>query len=219
MGWQSVNQRGMDDDVLLEVLPGTEEHAQVEKLFRAQPRVPRGYHDMNPAMWQDLELLKVERVENGMQEDGNARPYYESLQRAIENQGIEFVPGLHTRWAFHGSSAVGDIVNTPISGFQPLMSGSRAAALWGPGTYFARDAKYVYDGGFCGILPDGSKQILLCLIMTGMSCLGDPAHRGILPVRHGRHRYNSSVDSLSNPEIWVTQNPGAAYPAYVITFM
>ena len=31
-------------------------------------------------------------------------------------------------------------------------------------------------------------------------------------------RYNASVDSLSNPEIFVTQSPGAAYPAYVITF-
>lgn len=26
-------------------------------------------------------------------------------------------------------------------GFQPLMSGTRGNALWGPGTYFARDAK------------------------------------------------------------------------------
>lgn len=216
--WQSEDQKGMDDSVLFEVQAGTEEYARVAALFRAQPRVPRAYHDMNPAMWEHLTIARIERVENGMQEDGNAEPYFRALQRGIENQGIKFKPGLHTRWAFHGSSAVEDIVSNPISGFQPLMSGSRASALWGPGTYFARDAKYVYDGGFCNMMPDGSRQILLCLVMTGMSCLGDPTHPGVLPVRHGRHRYNSSVDSLSNPEIWVTQNPGAAYPAYVITF-
>jgi len=60
--------------------------------------------------------------------------------------------------------------------------------------------------------------MLLCLLMSGIPCLGDPNHRGVLPIRQGRHRYNSSVDSISNPEIYVTQTPGAAYPAYVITF-
>ena len=30
----------------------------------------------------------------------------EALQRGVENQGVPFVPGLHTRWVFHGSSAV-----------------------------------------------------------------------------------------------------------------
>jgi len=216
--WESRDQKGMDDNVLFTVDPSSEEYAHVEICFRAQPTVPRAYHDMNPGMWAHLDIFKIERVENGMQEDGNAEPYYRSLARGIENQGLEFSPGLHTKWAWHGSSAVEDIVSNPISGFQPLMSGSRASALWGPGTYFARDAKYVYDGGFCKILPDGSKQMLLCLLMTGIPCLGDPSHPGVLPIRHGRHRYNSSVDCLSNPEIYVTQNPGAAYPAYVITF-
>jgi len=215
--WQSSEQQGMDDDVLFPLEPGSEEYEKVEAVFRAEPTFPRAYGEMNPGAWDKVSVLKIERVENGLQEDGNAEPFYKSMKRGIENQGIDFVPGVHTRWLFHGSGAIQEIVSNPISGFQPLMSGSRAASLWGPGTYFARDAKYVYDGGFCGVLPDGSKQLLMCLVMTGMTCLGDPTHPGVLPVRHGRHRYNSSVDSLSNPEIFVTQSPGAAYPAYVIT--
>merc|ERR1719188_1728673 len=122
------------------------------------------------------------------------------MQRGLEQQGLTFRPGLHTRWAFHGSSAVDAIVRDPVAGFQPLLGGSRASTVWGPGTYFARDAKYVYDGGFSMVL------------------LGDPEHKGLLPIRSGRHRYNSSVDYLSNPEIFITQYPHAAYPAYVITF-
>jgi len=216
--WQSKEQKGMDDEILFEVPPSSEEYAKVATLFRSQPAVPRAYADMNPGMWNHMNIVKIERVENGMQEDGSAEPYYKALQRGIENQGVPFQPGLHTRWAFHGSSAVDSIVSNPISGFQPLMSGTRSNALWGPGTYFARDAKYVYDGGFCNCQMDGSKQILLCLLMNGFVCLGDPEHKGVLPMRQGRHRYNSSVDSLSNPEIFVTQSPGAAYPAYVITF-
>lgn len=216
--WESTEQKGMDEQILFEVETGTEEYDNVAAIFRAQPAVPRAYADMNPGMWQHISILKIERVENGMQEDGSAEPYYKALQRGIENQGVSFVPGLHTRWAFHGSSAVESIVSNPISGFQPLMSGTRGNALWGSGTYFARDAKYVYDGGFCSTATDGSRQILLCLLMNGFVCLGDPEHKGVLPFRQGRHRYNTSVDSLSNPEIFVTQSPGAAYPAYVITF-
>lgn len=54
--------------------------------------------------------------------------------------------------------------------------------------------------------------------MTGLPCLGDPAHRGVLPFRNKPHRYHSSVDSLSSPEIFITQHAGAALPAYLITF-
>ena len=50
-------------------------------------------------MWQYISILKIERVENGMQEDGSAEPYYkapscltstpcQALQRGIENQGV-----------------------------------------------------------------------------------------------------------------------------------
>ena len=47
-------------------------------------------------------------------------------------------------------------------------------------------------------------------------CLGHPDQKGVLPFRHGKHRYTAAVDSTSNPEIFVTTEPGAAYPAYVI---
>ena len=34
--------------------------------------------DANPGMWPHLSILKIERVENGLQEDGNAEPYYKA---------------------------------------------------------------------------------------------------------------------------------------------
>ncbi|CAE7241778.1 PARP14 [Symbiodinium necroappetens] len=54
--------------------------------------------------------------------------------------------------------------------------------------------------------------------MTGVPCLGDPDHKGVLPFRNKPHRYNCSVDSLSSPEIFIVQHPGSALPAYLITF-
>lgn len=123
--WKSSEQGGMDEQILFELRPDDEdeltrqEYAALSAMFYAQPTVPRAYHDMNPGMWQNVEITKIERVENGMQDDGNVEPYFKSVKRAIQNQGVQFEPFIHTTWAFHGSSAIQEIVSNPISGFQP----------------------------------------------------------------------------------------------------
>lgn len=43
---------------------------------------------------------------------------------------------------------------------------------WGKGIYFARDASYS-DLGWVRRAPDGTKRVLLSLVITGMSCLGE----------------------------------------------
>ncbi|CAK0879273.1 unnamed protein product [Prorocentrum cordatum] len=95
---------------------------------------------------------------------------------------------------------------------------SGGSAPWGSGTYFARDARRAVAGGLCPRAADGTRSVLLCLLTTGVPCLGDPQHRGVLPMRHSPHRYNCAVDSLSSPETYVLQHPGAAHAAYLITF-
>mmetsp|Transcript_27333 Transcript_27333/g.63731 ORF Transcript_27333/g.63731 Transcript_27333/m.63731 type:complete len:689 (+) Transcript_27333:116-2182(+) len=211
--------RAAHDQPLIPLDPGSMEYRMVQTAFLANPVVPRAYTDINPAAWDRTRVMRIERVENELQLEGNARPYYSSLYRAIEDQGVRFEDGTHTRWAFHGSDALESIVTNPMSGFQPLVSGARSLALWGPGTYFARDAKYASDGGFCGKSREGYNQMMMCLLSIGIPACGDSENRGILPFRQKYNRFNSTVDSLSNPEIYVTQVPGAAYPAYVITFL
>ncbi|CAE7415150.1 RE1 [Symbiodinium microadriaticum] len=213
--------RGMDEEKLIEVLPGTEEFVHVMAMFRATPKEPPVYSVTPQATWDQVQVRAIHRVENGPQLDGCTKPYFESLRRNLEDQGVEFEPGTHTCWAFHGarSEAIESIVSNTVAGFQPLASGTRGANVWGSGTYFARDAKYVADGGFCGQpAADGTRQMLVCLLMTGVPCLGDPDHKGVLPFRNKPHRYNCSVDSLSSPEIFIVQHPGSALPAYLITF-
>jgi len=188
-------------------------------MFKSAPKELPAYCPDNYEAWDDREIIKIERVENGQQDDGSTRPYFDSLKRSISDQGLVFETGVHTRWAFHGTDAIDSIVTNPMTGFQPLASGSKGSALWGSGTYFARDAKYVAEGGFVRHGPDGSLRMLLCLIMPGMPCLGGPEQKGVLPLRQGTHRYNSAVDSLSNPEIFVLQYSGAAYPSYLISFL
>jgi len=219
--WQSRGRLGRDEQQLFEVPPGSEEFRCVQAVFKASPRETPAYVLNNQEVWDSVQVLRVERVENGLQEEGSFRPYFDALKRSFAEQEIACEPGIHTCWAFHGADrlATESIITNPVAGFQPLASGSRNAALWGPGTYFARDANYVADSHFCGRpAADGSRQMLMCLLTIGMACAGDPQHKGVLPFRRKPHRYNSSVDSLSSPEIYILQHPGAAYPAYLVTF-
>lgn len=106
-------------------------------------------------------------------------------------------------------------------GLNPLLSGFVVGQLWGAGIYFARDAQYVAQAPYEVRCKSGERQILLCLVETGMPCQASPDHVGprcLLPFRHLKHRYNSTVDSISNPEIFVVQNGNQALPAYVITY-
>jgi len=216
--WVSQGRRGKDKRKLFEVPRSSEEFAKVATIFRAAPKEKAAYCGDNHPAWERRAILSIERVENSSQGDATIKPYVDSLQKSIAEQGLVFEPGVHTRWAFHGTDAIDSIVHCPIQGFQPLASGTKGASLWGLGTYFARDAKYVGEGGFCKPLADGSYRMLMCLLATGMPCLGDPGHRGVLPTRQGAHPYNSSLDFLSSPEIFILQHAGAGCPAYVITF-
>jgi len=219
--WASPGHQGRDKQKLFEVCQTSEEFEQVFVAFKEMPRETPAYLLYSPEEWDRTRILRVDRIENGAQEEGCTRPYYQSVRRTFEDQRLEFEPGVHTCWAFHGADAAAleSIITNPVNGFQPLATGSRNSSVWGSGTYFARDAQYVAGSHFCGQpAPDGTRQMLMCLLVTGMPCLGDPEHRGVLPFRRKPHRYNSSVDSLSSPEVYIVQNPGAAIPAYLITF-
>merc|ERR1711871_1887104 len=154
--------------------------------------------------------MRIDRVQSSGQLDALDNNYL-NLQKSLSKQGTRFVNGVHTRWLFHGSSAIDSIISDPMSGFKVTLS---KTTMWGVGTYFARDAQYPDDHGFGGEpRADGSKDVLLCLVVTGMSVLGDESY-AIKPYRHGtQHRYNSFVDSLSNPEIFVVNTSNAVLPA------
>lgn len=219
--WESFGRRGRGGEVLFEVRPDSEEFVRVATVFKEMPREKPAYLLYSTEEWDRVSVVRVERVENGPQEEGGTRPFCKALLNSFAGQGVRFEPGVHTCWGFHGadSEALQSIACDPVVGFQPLTSGMRNCAVWGGGTYFARDAQYVAGSHFCGPpASDGTRQMLMCLMLTGMPCLGDPEHRGVLPYRQKPHRYNSSVDSLSSPEVFVVQHPSAAYPAYLITF-
>jgi len=222
--WASKDRKGCDEQRLFKV-PAGPEYDAVCAIFKAMPTLPRHYqysqYGFPDEGWEQLSVIAVHRVENGYEEDGNARPGMQRIRGTIQRQQIAFQEGIHTCWAFHGPRdelALESIVNSEQIAFQPVLAGSNVGTLWGAGTYFARDAKYCHDHGFYVDNDDGSKKLILCLLTVGLPCAADHTQRGVLPFRQGNFRYQSSVDSLANPELYILPTPGAAYPAYVITY-
>jgi len=208
---------------LVQLSETSEEFQKVLKIFGLGCRAdcPSYYEALYPeaaSVWARTRVVGIQRVENAILYE-KARPVFDRTRRSMHRQGIEFEPGLHTKLLFHGTLKVNAIVQGE-QGLEPLCAGQMAGTLWGKGIYFARDARYCHAAGFCPpSSKDGEKQVILCLVATGMACLGSPEHVGVLPDRCARinSQYHSAVDSLSNPEIFVSPHQGAAYPAYVIT--
>jgi len=194
------------------VSPDSDEFFAVQQIFRSSP-AEKVYNFGND--WDGKKICSIDRVQAPGQLSA-IDEYYLSVQKNLGNQGARFVNGVHTRWLFHGSSAIDSIITDPLNGFKVTLS---KTTMWGIGVYFARDAQYPDDHGFFGApRPDGTKDVLLCLVVTGFSTLGDEAF-AIKPYRHGtNHRYNSFVDSLSNPEIFVVNTSAAILPAYVVSY-
>lgn len=84
---------------------------------------------------------------------------------------------------------------------------------------FARDAAYSVDRKYS--IPNATREqrIFMCRVVVGECCLG---YQDCLAPdeRHGfQHvRYDSTVDRLNDPGIYVTYNDNQAYPEYLVTF-
>jgi len=199
---------GLDSGVPLSpVEPGSDEFGWVAAAFRSPPKAPSAYRLPSQVPFESVRIAALHRVQHGPDAGAAALSRFAELRSSLERQGVPFEAEAHERWAFyHGCGAQG-----LSGGLQPL-----AAGPWGAGIYFARDAKYVVDAGSCRG-ADGSRTVLMCLLASGMPCVGDAARGGELPRRRGAACYDCAVDSLSSPELYVVPRASSAVPAYLIT--
>ena len=203
--WASEGKRGLDVTKLFKVDPETDEFDKIKTNFlKTMPGVTT------------IDLL--ERVENGFM--------YQSYQLQLSTLETQigkknWKPKTMRRMLYHGSSsnAIEEIVNsTDGHGFVPLLAGTSTGAIWGEGTYFARDAKYS-DAGYAKKLPSGKKMMLVVDVLIGRSEKGKSGLKCCNPIEGEKFvKYNSLVDNVDDPSIFVIQHSNQAYPAYVITY-
>ena len=112
--------------------------------------------------------------------------------------------------------------DSPSRELNSLNAHSRASKettepVYGDGTYFARDASY--SDGFARTLATGQKQMLLVNVIVGRWTAGQQGMK-VCPTVPGEQyiRFNSLVNTVADPTIFVVQASAQAYPTHLITY-
>ncbi|XP_070693875.1 poly(ADP-ribose) polymerase family member 14-related sequence 1 [Pempheris klunzingeri] len=179
---------------VLAINAGTAEHTEVLRLFQATCKntVIKIERIQNPVLWKSLQIKKRDmEVRNG----------HKNNERRL----------------FHGTSH--DTVDTiKENGFNRSYAGKNAAN-YGNGTYFAVNANYSAQDTYSRPSTTGEKCMYLCRVLTGDYTTGQqdmiaPPAKG--PVSF--QKYDSVVDRMPGPNMFVIFHDSQAYPEYLITF-
>jgi poly [ADP-ribose] polymerase 10/14/15 len=149
------------------------------------------------------------------------KPIVDNQHKSHHHHDHHVVQQQHERrWLFHGTKA--DCVNKIIqNGFNRSMNKTYA---YGRGTYFARDASMACNAKYA--TPDRSsnniniRAILLCRVAVGYYTIPDNVDGIIPPTKKydTSETYDTTVDNMNDPSIFVTYHDAQAYPEYLINF-
>ena len=179
-------------------LGSTEAKGKIAEFMRtlgsAPPTVVSLHRVQNIAMWQSYAVKKIT-----MMNRVGARRNWEK-------------PTL-----FHGTDE--DTANKIMQqGFNRNFSGLNAT-YYGKGVYFARDASYSSSKAYARPNAAGVQRMFLCRVLAGEYCRGqkDVKAPDVLDAATNR-LYDTTVDNMSSPGIFVTYHDAQVYPEYLIQF-
>ncbi|XP_078132752.1 protein mono-ADP-ribosyltransferase PARP14-like [Sander vitreus] len=157
-------------------------------------------------------VLKIERVQNV-----HLRRAYEGQKKHLSDNNNQ-LGGAGEKLLYHGTTHdnCDSIMKT---GFNRRFSGQNATA-YGHGTYFAVNASYSAIPTYSKPAADGSALMFVALVLTGIYTLGQSNMR-VPPPRSDQQphdRFDSVVDKIDNPNMYVVFHDNQAYPDYLITF-
>ncbi|XP_029310425.1 protein mono-ADP-ribosyltransferase PARP15-like [Cottoperca gobio] len=157
-------------------------------------------------------VLKIERLQNV-----HLRRSYEAQKQQISDENKQ-LGGACEKLLYHGTTQ-DNCHSIMRNGFNSRFSGQNATSF-GHGTYFAVKASYSAKHTYSKPAADGSQLIFVARVLTGIYTQGKsdmrmPPHRSD---QQGHDRYDSVVDSMDNPTMYVVFHDNQAYPDYLITF-
>ncbi|CAJ1078796.1 protein mono-ADP-ribosyltransferase PARP14-like isoform X4 [Xyrichtys novacula] len=174
--------------------PGTQEHNEILTLFQASCKltVIKVQRIQNPMLWKFLQIKKRDMEQRNKHQNNEKR-------------------------LFHGTS--GDTVDhINEHGFNRSYAGKNAAH-YGNGTYFAVKASYSAINTYSKPNQKMEKFMYLCRVLTGEYTLGQQ-NMVAPPLKSGSsvEKYDSVVDNVTKPNIFVVFHDAQAYPEYLIMF-
>ncbi|XP_067657091.1 protein mono-ADP-ribosyltransferase PARP14-like [Haliotis asinina] len=154
-------------------------------------------------------ILKIERVQTKF-----LWQQYVAKKHQLDSQN----PGHPNETVLWHGTAVDAIPSICKSGFNRSYCGKNATAL-GDGVYFAVQASYSNSNTYS--VPDiqGHKHMFQARVLTGMYCQGIRGMRVPPPRDASRYiHYDSVVDNVNQPGMYIIFNDTQAYPEYLITY-
>uniref|UniRef100_A0A8C5HA54 Poly [ADP-ribose] polymerase n=1 Tax=Gouania willdenowi TaxID=441366 RepID=A0A8C5HA54_GOUWI len=190
--WEPMKDNTKSHSVTLN--PGTAEHTEILSLFQATCTRP---------------VTKIERIQNPV--------LWKSLM--IKKRHMEEMNGHQNneRRLFHGTCQT-TVATINEHGFNRSFAGKNAAN-YGNGSYFAVNANYSAQDTYSKPNATGDKFMYVCRVLTGDFTLGKvnmlvPPSKGAQSVQ----MYDSVVDNMTTPHMFIIFHDSHAYPEYLISF-
>ncbi|KAK2862998.1 hypothetical protein Q5P01_002531 [Channa striata] len=157
-------------------------------------------------------VMKIERLQNL-----HLRRAYEVRKKQISDKNAQR-GGAAEKLLYHGTTQdnCDSIMKT---GFNRSFAGQNATA-YGQGTYFAVNANYSAQITYAKPAADGSQLMFVARVLTGSYTVGNSSMKLPPPLNNQQphDRYDSLVDRIDNPSMYVVFHDSQAYPDYLITF-
>uniref|UniRef100_A0A8C4NK42 Poly [ADP-ribose] polymerase n=1 Tax=Eptatretus burgeri TaxID=7764 RepID=A0A8C4NK42_EPTBU len=153
-----------------------------------------------------FKVLKIERIQNTKLWEGYL----------LREKNVEKSTKPSVRTLFHGTTV--DVCDQIVNhGFDRNYSGKNATA-YGKGTYFAVNSSYSANKTYSPLDSKGQQHIIQARVATGDFHIGNQNMVAPPPKSGQSELYDSLVDNVNNPTIFVIFRDDQAYPEYVISF-
>lgn len=94
-----------------------------------------------------------------------------------------------------------------------------AAAFYGMGVYFALNSSYSAQTKYAKLDKDGLQSMFICRVIIGEYTKGDRKMKTAPLLREGStEQFDTLVENVEKPTIFVTMTDAQAYPEYLVTF-
>ena len=132
-----------------------------------------------------------------------------------EPESTHLCPFVNEKFLFHGTSKQFIKPIYATRGFDWRLAGRANGHNFGMGNYFARDSSY--STRFC----TDSRTLFMVRVLVGDFTAGKPTYLRPPPLNEKDkfgEVYDSCVDNVNTPSMYVTFEFGQSYPAYLIHF-
>jgi hypothetical protein len=168
--------------------------------------------------YQLLSIMRVQAPEQLERYSTHRAHVTEALARESKSNN-KIGTGEIEKYLWHGPSTLEALRGILVRGFDRFMS---KTCMWGKGVYFTPDVWHAerYSASVFSAVDDVPvKVVLLAKVCVGEACVGSKdLYPPPLKPKSTRH-FDSTVNRLEDPTIFVTYTDGQAYPMYVCTFV